>query len=398
MKFSPLFFFGILVILISACQPKEKPMSVLVDEQLRFCMKQYREMDKSLPVTELPRSYDAKAGKMVTSNSGWWCSGFFPGSLWYLYEYSGDTAFREMALRRTSLLENEKTNKGTHDLGFMLYCSYGNGLRICQPAGYTDVLTTGAKSLSTRFNQAVGCIRSWDHNKWMYPVIIDNMMNLEFLFWATRQTGDSAFAKIAVSHADVTMKNHFRNDNSSWHVVDYDTITGIPREKVTAQGFSNESAWSRGQSWGLYGYTMMYRETRDKKYLEQAEKIAAFILENPNLPEDLIPYWDFNAPGIPDEPRDVSAAAIMCSALIELSGYSSPEKNALYLATASTLLRNLSSPAYRAGKGQNGNFILMHSVGSIPHKSEVDVPLSYADYYFIESLLRMKKAVSEAKV
>jgi unsaturated chondroitin disaccharide hydrolase len=390
--------YSILVILIAAlfgCRPVEKPINKLIEEQLQFAMEQYNGMDEALPDSCFPRSFDAEKDKLISSSSDWWCSGFFPGSLWYLYEYSGDSSFRQAALKRTAPLEKEKFNTGTHDLGFMLYCSFGNGLRTDHVNGYKEILISGANSLISRFNPQVGCIRSWDNNKWMFPVIIDNMMNLEYLFWAARETGDSIFYKIAVSHADVTMSNHFRKDFSSWHVVDYDTISGIPRKKQTAQGYSDESAWARGQCWGLYGYTMAYRETRDIRYLQQATRIAGFILDNPNMPGDMIPYWDFNAPGIPDEPRDASAAAILCSALIELSGFVEKEQQEVYLAKAETILRTLSSPQYRAEAGKNGHFILMHSVGSVPGKSEVDVPLSYADYYFIESLLRMKKAIEK---
>jgi unsaturated chondroitin disaccharide hydrolase len=382
--------FVILIVTLTSCKPAEKPLSLLIDEQLQFAMEQYKGMDKAIPDSVFPRSFDAENDRLITSGPGWWCSGFFPGSLWYLYEYSGDSAFREIAIKRTAKLENEKFNRGTHDLGFMLYCSFGNGLRIDKWDEYKAILITGANSLISRYNPTVGCIRSWDNNKWMFPVIIDNMMNLEYLFWAGRETGDSAFIKIATSHADVTMANHFRKDYSSWHVVDYDTITGIPRKKQTAQGFSDESAWSRGQCWGLYGFTMLYRETRDTRYLQQAENIAGFILNNPGMPGDLVPYWDFNAPGIPNEPRDASAAAILCSALIELSGFVEKDQQDIYLSKAEKIIRSLSAKQYRAEPGKNGHFILKHSVGSIPNKSEVDVPLSYADYYYIESLMRMK--------
>ncbi len=381
----------ILTAFILSCKPAEKPINQLIDEQLQFATGQYKGMDQALPDSVLPRSYNAGKDELITSGSGWWCSGFFPGSLWYLYEYSGDEIIREMALKRTSLIENEKVNRGTHDLGFMLYCSFGNGLRTNPTDEYKETLVTGAHSLISRFNPTTGCIRSWDHNTWMFPVIIDNMMNLEFLFWAARETGDSTFTRIAISHADVTIANHFRPDFSSYHVVDYDTLTGLPREKQTAQGYSDESAWARGQCWGLYGFTMMYRETGEIRYLDQAIGIAGFILDHPNMPVDLIPYWDFNAPGIPNEPRDASAAAILCSSLIELSGFVEKGRGSKYLDKAERIIRTLSSPEYRAEAGKNGSFILMHSVGSIPNKSEVDVPLSYADYYFIESLMRMKK-------
>ena len=211
------------------------------------------------------------------------------------------------------------------------------------------------------------------------------MMNLELLFKATEFSGDSTFADSAVSHADQTMKNHYRPDYSTYHVVDYDPETGAVRGRYTAQGYSDESSWARGQAWSLYGFTVMYRFTGDEKYLERAEKLAGFLFNNPNMPEDLVPYWDFDCPDIPDTYRDVSSAAIIASALYELYGMT---ENSLYKEKADKIVESLSSPAYRAEPGTNGGFILMHSVGSIPHGSSIDVPLNYADYYFLEALIR----------
>lgn len=382
--------------LFNSCR-NEKSMINVIDKSLSFSVKQYTLMAdvmKDKPDL-LPRTIDT-SGALVSSNSGWWTSGFFPGSLWYLYEYSKDEKIKEAAIRMTSIVEKEKNNTGTHDLGFMLYCSFGNGFRLSGNQSYKDVLLTGARSLSTRFRPNIGCIQSWGSWKgWQCPVIIDNMMNLELLMWAFNQTGDSSFYHIAVSHADTTMLNHFRPDYSTWHVVSYDTITGRVEAKQTAQGAADGSSWSRGQSWGLYGYTVMYRETGLQRYLDQAQHIADYLINHPNMPEDKIPYWDFNAPGIPDAKRDASAGAIMASALIELSGFVAPEKKDQYLAIAEKQIRSLASPEYMAKKGENADFILMHSVGSLPGKSEVDVPLSYADYYFIEALLRYRKLMEK---
>jgi unsaturated chondroitin disaccharide hydrolase len=382
----------VISVIMSSCD-KEKPLKTIVDESLAFSVSQYSLMTDVMMVKPdlLPRTVDS-TDALVFSNSGWWTSGFFPGSLWYLYEYSKDEKIKNAAVQMTSRIEREKTNTGTHDLGFMLYCSFGNGFRLTGKESYKDVLLTGAKSLSTRFRPNIGCIQSWESRKgWQCPVIIDNMMNLELLMWAFNQSGDSNFYKIAVTHADTTMKNHFRGDFSSWHVVSYDTITGKVETKQTAQGYADGSSWSRGQSWGLYGYTVMYRETGLQRYLYQAEHIADFLINNPNLPEDKIPYWDYNAPGIPDAKRDASAGAIMASALIELSGFVGQDKKVQYLAVAEKQIRSLASPAFLAKEGENGKFILMHSVGSLPGRSEVDVPLTYADYYFIDALLRYKK-------
>ena len=335
-----------------------------------------------------PRTLNKGELKLVASRD--WTSGFFPGELWFLYEYTGKKEWKQQAENFTSNIEREKTNGGTHDMGFKVYCSFGTGFRLTKDQHYKEVIIQSAKTLSTRFRPTTGTIRSWDHstNKWAYPVIIDNMMNLELLFAATQLTGDSSFYKIAVTHANTTMKNHFRADNSSYHVIDYDTVTGKVVKRNTHQGYAHESAWSRGQVWGLYGYTMCYRFTKDKKYLEQAEKIAAFVLDHPNMPKDLVPYWDFDAPKIPNEERDASAAAILASALYELNTYSKNGKH--YLEKANKILESLTNN-YRSPIGESKGFILLHSTGSRPSNSEVNVPLSYTDYYYLEALLRSKK-------
>lgn len=319
-----------------------------------------------------------------------WTSGFFAGELWYLYELTGNPDRLTQAKLYTARQEVEKLNGTSHDVGFKVFCSVGNGYRLTHDPAYRDIIIQSAKTLSTRFKPAAGILRSWDHHKevWQCPVIIDNMMNLELLFEATKLTGDSTFYKIAVAHARTTLKNHYRADNSSYHVVDYDTLTGKVIRKNTHQGLSHESAWSRGQAWGLYGYTMCYRETGDKVFLKQAQKIARFILNHPHLPTDLVPYWDFDAPRIPNEPRDVSAATVMASALYELSTYTPTGMH--YRQTADKLMATLQA-SYLSPAGANQGFILLHSTGSKPSDSEVDVPLIYADYYFLEALLRQKK-------
>jgi hypothetical protein len=277
----------------------------------------------------------------------------------------------------------------------MLYCSFGNGLRLTGKESYNEVMLTGARSLATRYRPQIGCIQSWNSRRgWQCPVIIDNMMNLEFLMWAFRKSGDSTFYNICVNHSDTTIKNHFRPDFSSYHVVSYDTITGKVEIKQTHQGYADESAWARGQVWGLYGYVTMYRDTKLERYLEQAKNIAAFLMKHPNMPENGIPYWDFNAPDIPNALRDASAGSIMASALIELSSYTDPILSDTYLKFAEKQLRTLASDAYLAAPGENGNFILKHGVGHLPGNSEVNVPLTYGDYYFIEALMRFKDKTS----
>ena len=324
-----------------------------------------------------------------------WTSGFFPGTMFYMYDLTGDKKWLDYGVKYTETLDSIKFLKWHHDVGFMIYCSYGNALRVTNNEAYKDVIIEAAKSLSTRFRPIAGVIQSWDEDRgwqgtrgWECPVIIDNMMNLEMLFEATKYSGDSTFHKIAVSHADVTLANHFRPDWSSYHVIDYDKTTdGHVRNKHTAQGYAHESAWARGQAWAIYGFTVCYRYTKDQRYLDLVDNVYKYVFNHKNLPADMVPYWDFDAPNIPNEPRDASAAAIIASALYEAAEYGHPE----YRETADKIMKSLSSPSFLALVGTNGNFALMHSTGSIPHGHEIDVPLNYADYYYLEALTRKQK-------
>jgi len=381
-------------IAFSACQSGEKEsLKEVINRGLDVSTQQSVLMAKELENREgrFPKTI-GKDGNLETSDYAWWCSGFFPGQLWYIYENTPTPEMKKYAEMYTTRVEPTKDLKDTHDLGFMIYCSFGNGLRITGKPEYKDVIVTGAHSLATRFNPTVQAIRSWDFNKdkWQFPVIIDNMMNLELFTWTARNTEDERFNDMANAHAKKTMKYHYRPDYSCYHVVSYDTITGLPHIRQTHQGYADESAWARGQSWGLYGYTMMYRETGDPAYLEQARHIASFLMKHPNMPEDKIPYWDFNAPDIPNAPRDASAAAVMASALIELSQLDSSEFGKECLDFAEEQVRMLTTPEYLAEPGTNKYFILKHSTGHLPGNSEVDVPLTYADYYFVEALMRLK--------
>ncbi len=384
MKIKSLYIIS-MVIMATVSGRAQAPLDI--DREFAFAAQQYEGMLRAHPdTTKFPQSTNPD-GSPRDMKSDWWCSGFFGGSLWYLFERTGDPKWKEAAHRWTMAVAKEQTNTTTHDLGFMLYCPFGNGYRLTKNPAYPPILLTGAQSLATRFNPNVGLIKSWEKfQTYTYPVIIDNMMNLEFLFWAAKTSGDKRLRDICLTHADNTLKNHYRPDGSSFHVICYNP-DGTVAAKKTAQGAADGSAWARGQAWGLYGYTVMYRETKAKKYLEQARKIAGFYLNHPNLPADKIPYWDFNAPGIPNEERDASAGAIAASALLELSTYGGPEANT-YRQAATQMLQSLSGPAYKAKPGGNNHFILAHSVGAKPMKSEVDVPLVYADYYYLEALLR----------
>jgi unsaturated chondroitin disaccharide hydrolase len=376
----------------AAAQSSSPKMKELVAHDFKFAAQQYKVLMQKTPHDSMPKTYDPRLNKSVFSNTEWWCSGFYPGALWLIYEQTKDSAVKAEAIQRLAILEKEKFYTAQHDLGFMMFCSFGNAYRITGTPAYKEVLFTSAKSLATRYRPVLHAIQSWDSTaSFRCPVIIDNMMNLELLEYVSANGGGKQYAAMAAEHANTTMKNHFRKDYSSYHVLDYDPVTGKVLRKVTSQGAADSSAWARGQGWGLYGYTMMYRFTQDTSYLSFARHIASFILHHPNMPKDMIPYWDFNAPGIPNTYRDVSAAAVIAAALLELGQYVKGKERAAYVAAAETILVNLSTPQYMAAPGSNGGFLLMHSVGALPFKSEVDMPLTYADYYFLEALGRYKK-------
>lgn len=386
-------------LLMVGCASNQVATPSLISDNVQFAQKQLRgvmqtieESNKCLnPVTLNPN------GSVYYCGYSDWRSGFFPGTLWYLYELSGDKTILPLARKYTKAIQKAESLTWHHDIGFMVNCSFGNGFRLTQDTAYANTLVRAAQSLSTRFRPQAGIIQSWNTDSgwmsergWECPVIIDNMMNLELLFEATKLTGDSTYYKIAVSHADRTMAEHFRKDGSCYHVIDYSLKDGSVRNRQTAQGYADESAWSRGQAWAIYGYAICYRETKDKKYLDQCLKTFNFMKRHPQMPKDLIPYWDMNAPKIPNEFRDVSTASCMASALYEISTFDIPKAKS-YKEYADKMMESLSTSNYRATIGSNGGFLLMHSVGSIPHNSEIDVPLNYADYYFLEALKRKKE-------
>jgi rhamnogalacturonyl hydrolase YesR len=377
---------------------------IAASSQLRYavdCAEKARKLESNMAENRVePRTMNAD-GSVVLVNPRDWCSGFFPGNLWQMYSYTNDSYWRKEAVTWTWRIEDSKWYGGTHDLGFIMYNSFGKAYELTDERSYRDVVVDAANTLITRYNPTIKAIRSWDHNKdkWKYPVIIDNMMNLEMLFEATRLTGDSTYYKIAVQHANTTMRNHFRNDYSSYHVVDYEPSTGDVRARQTAQGYSDDSFWSRGQGWGLYGYVMCYRYTKDMAYLRQSERIADFFINLPNMPADMIPYWDMNMPSVkgltPDNvdeniPRDASAAAVVASGLYELSLYVDNDKAERYRDVADKIINTLTR-SYTSPIGENCGFLLLHSVGHYPAGSEVDVPLIYADYYYLEALSRKGK-------
>lgn len=387
--------FFITSLLCLACQ-KQESMQELTARVFERAAAQMELMDKNLDsaavsnpgVAIYPRSIN-KEGALWTSNYKWWCSGFYPGSMWYVYEYTGDEKIKELALEYQAGLEPLRFRKDDHDIGFQLMCSYGNCLRLSEDQTCVPVLIDGANSLASRFDPEVGCTRSWSFGKWSFPVIVDNMMNMELLLKAAELGGSDTLKNVALAHARTTMKNHFREDKSCFHLVDYNPETGEVVGKQTVQGLADDSAWARGQAWGLYGFTMVYRFCKEQDILDHAIAIAEYLL--PRLPEDGVPFWDYDSAEIPNDVRDASAAAIMASSLIELSQYVDAEKAERYLATAEKMIRTLASEEYLCAEGEDYGFLLKHSTGNKNTDSEVDVPLTYADYYFLEALIRWSR-------
>ena len=340
----------------------------------------------------MPHGFDRARRELDMRSIYWWTSGHFPGSLWYLYEATGDAFFKNRATAWTEILAPVSTYEGTHDIGFMMYCSYGNARRVLKTEKYDALLAEAAATLAKRHHDGLGLIRSWGEidEKKDFLVIPDNLMNLELLEWAGK-----GFSAIARAHADMTMRHHFRSDGGCYHVLDYDQETGRVKGIERGQGASCETTWARGQSWAIYGYTMMYRTSGYVRYLDFAKKLADYAMNHPNMPEDGVPYWDYGAPG---EERDSSAGAVMASALLELSQYVGGADRARYRAFAVKQLLALASSAYFSEGDEAGHFLLKHGVGHKPGGSEVDTPLDYGDYYFLEALLRFRELkAAEAK-
>ena len=365
-----------------------------VDAELTYCVKQSANALKLIPNEgDIPRSIATDSQEWNYVDYKDWTSGFWPGELWYLYEYTGDHKWKTAADKYTNYLAPLAVTPALdHDLGFQVFNSFGNGYRLTKNPAYKDIILKAADTLATLFNPKVGTILSWPRKvpnmEWpQHNTIMDNMINLELLFWASKNGGDKSLYDMAVSHATVTMQNHFRPDYSSYHVVVYDKETGKKIKGITHQGYSDSSMWARGQAWAIYGYTMVYRETKDPKFLDFAQKVTRVYLDR--LPKDLIPYWDFDDPAIPNAPRDASAAAITASALLELATYAQDAVFAKeYFNKAEGMLKELSKN-YQSG--DKNTACLLHSTGHKPAGSEIDYSIIYADYYYVEALLRYKK-------
>ena len=391
---------GSLLVLLCPCTSHSK---FEIEPLLDYCEGQ---IEKSLncldDTTQMPRNIlSGKDDHKWNCTSIYdWTSGFWPGVLWYAYEYSHDAEIKKQAERYSSALYPVLDHKpGNHDLGFMMYCSLGNAYRLTGEQKYKKMLLRAADSLATLYDERVGTIHSWpgmrQQKGWPHNTIIDNMLNLEMLFWDAKNGGNKKLYDIAFSHAEVTANNQFRDDYSTCHVVVYDTLSGQRISQLTHQGYADESLWARGQAWAIYGFTMCYRETRNVAFLDVAQKATDIYLQR--LPADYIPYWDFDAPGIPEEPKDASAAAVVASGLLELSSYIKDKRKAgHYFDAAIKMLEALSSPAYLSGEVNNA--FLLHSTGHKPHGSEIDASIIYADYYYIEALIRLNRINNNCKV
>ena len=399
--------FGACLCMFTACNMPEKGMDVDVYEALDYCDAQVQRTLTELKAAEGTIDYSMMPRNIMDSLNTWhcrkatkdeWCSGFWPGVLWYDYEYTGKATIKEEAEKFTEPLKFlSQIPAYDHDLGFLIFCSYGNGYRLTHNPEYKQVILDTADSLATLFRPRVGTILSWPRNIEMFGghnTIMDNMINLEMLFWAAKNGGNPYLADIAVSHADKTMKYQFRPDYTSYHVAVYDTLTGDFIKGVTHQGYADNTMWARGQAWAIYGYTVVYRETLDPRYLDFVQKVTDVYLER--LPEDYVPYWDFDDPNIPNVPRDASAASVTASALLELSTYLPGKKGEEYKNAAIKMLASLSSDKYQCGKSKPAS--LLHSTGHLPNNSEIDAAIIYADYYYIEALVRLKNLIENKAV
>ena len=377
-----------------------------VDKQLQYCHKQVKraltelqQKDGSYDYTMEPRNIlkgDKQKGwncRKATAEE--WCDGFWPGILWMDYRNTKDEAVRKAAEGYTESLKGIAYRPCyDHDIGFLMFCSYGKGYEVNHSQEYKNVILASADSLATLFNPIVGTILSWPREvkprNWPHNTIMDNMMNLDMMFWAAKNGGNKLLYDLAVTHAKTTMQNHFRPDGSCYHVAVYDTINGNLIKGVTHQGYADNSMWARGQSWAIYGYTMVYRYTHNKMFLDFAQKVTdIYIKRLKETSDDLIPLWDMDDPrGVKGAPRDVSASCVVADALLELQQYVGGEKGEEYKQFAIQSLAQLSTDKYQSGK-KNVAF-LMHSTGHHPAGSEIDASIIYADYYYLEALNRMK--------
>jgi len=365
-----------------------------VDHVMRVAAKKLAAFDSAhTDTSKFPT--EAKGDKWVLIPPYEWTSGFYPGALWYMYEYARATnppeaeAWRARAQRWTAGLKQEQFNRGTHDLGFMMFDSFGNGYRITKNAEYQKVLLQSAKSLAARYRPVTRMIRSQGNMEDMdrYTVIIDNMMNLELLMWASENGGGTELRQIAISHADRALKEFFRPDGSTYHVVELNPNTGDVQRKYTAQGMADESCWSRGQTWAIYGFGYMYEVTKDQRYLDAAVKAAEYYLAH--LPADNVPPSDFNSGLDGLEFKDSSAACVASSALFRLSRLvPDAARKDKYSQAAVAALRAVTEPPYFSEGDDKAGMILYsaRNFHASPNHRLTNTSLIWSDYYLLEAI------------
>ena len=382
---------------------KTKQETFSADSQMEYCvgkvrtaLSQLRDGEGKYDYTMMPRNIlDGKTWNCRKAKPEEWCSGFWPGVLWMAYKASGDEEIRSAAEGYTKALDFVATRQAyDHDLGFITINSWLKGIEALgdkAPEHYRRTALAAADSLATLYNPKVGTILSWPRHVKDYGghnTIMDNMINLELLFWASRNGGSRLLHDIAVSHATTTMKHHFRPDGSCYHVAVYDTLTGDFLRGQTHQGYADYSMWARGQSWAIYGYTMVYKYTRDPLFLAFAQKVTDIYLKRlQETSNDLIPRWDMDDLR-PDAPKDASAACVVASALLDLGDYIGGWRGKYYHDMAIRMLAQLSTDRYLSNN-INSSFLL-HSTGHHPAGSEIDASIIYADYYYIEAIGKLK--------
>ena len=370
--------------------PDHARLDALVDDAVARSLRRLERSTQEVGSPDMYPTYGTRELRWQLKSSADWTSGFYPGCLWLAYELSGDRRFADWAERWTAGIEQEKSNRETHDLGFRFMCTFGQALRL-QPgvdrARREAVLHEAARTLGERYDPRVGALSSnWDQNPppGSFPVVIDIMMNLELLFWSAAHGGPGELAIRARHHADLTMRDLMRADGGTYHVVRYRLEDGSILNRGTLQGAGAETTWSRGQAWAQYGMVLTYRFTREPRYLDAARRLSDYFLAH--LPDDHVSAWDFQSD---IRLRDVSATAIVASGLFELAACVEPRgESARYREAAERMLASLCRAPYLASG--DTNCLLDHSVQYLPINSNVDVPAIFADYYFLEAIVRYR--------
>lgn len=328
-----------------------------------------------------------------------WTNGFWTGELWLAYEYSGDRKFLEAAMAHTKSFRNRAENRvetDTHDLGFLYSPSCVAAYKLTGDAQARRTALMAADMLLERFHEKGQFLQAWGalNEPGNYRLIIDCLLNLPLLYWASEETGDSNYKEKADAHIHTALKVLIRPDYSAYHTFFFDPETGEPERGVTHQGYSAESAWSRGQAWGIYGIALSYRYTRKAEYIDLFDHVAGYFLEH--LPKNLIPYWDFIFTDGSDEPRDSSSAAIAACGMLEMAKYLDGRKQEFYINAAKRLMKALyDNCAVKDTTISDGQ--LLHGVygRKTPYNDCIDHGIDecnlWGDYFYVEGLMRLYK-------